>query len=114
MNPALQFLELVDKNAINIFKEFIDQHSIPKIKKSSKPKPLKESKPLKEPKPLKESKPKIAKEPKNAIGTKMKEKYIAIIQNLINEIEGHDKTKLINKKVNKLKSKKQKIENLIL
>ena len=33
MNPALQFLELVDKNAINIFKEFIEQNSIPKIKK---------------------------------------------------------------------------------
>lgn len=30
MNPALQFLELVDKNAINLFKEFIDKYSIPK------------------------------------------------------------------------------------
>ena len=32
MNPALQFLELVDKNAIDIFKEFIDKYSIPKEK----------------------------------------------------------------------------------
>jgi DNA polymerase elongation subunit (family B) len=28
MNPALQFLELVDKNAKNIFQEFIDKYSI--------------------------------------------------------------------------------------
>jgi DNA polymerase elongation subunit (family B) len=43
MNPALQFLELVDKNAINIFKEFIDKHSMPKIKKERvlKEKPIK-------------------------------------------------------------------------
>ena len=27
MNPALQFLELVDKNASNIFKEFIEKYS---------------------------------------------------------------------------------------
>ena len=33
MHPALQFLELVDKDAINIFKEIIDQYSIPKVKK---------------------------------------------------------------------------------
>jgi DNA polymerase elongation subunit (family B) len=33
MNPALQFLELVDKNAKNIFEEFINEYSTPKIKK---------------------------------------------------------------------------------
>ena len=33
MNPALQFLELVDKNAVNIFNEFINTYSAPKIKK---------------------------------------------------------------------------------
>jgi DNA polymerase elongation subunit (family B) len=49
MNPALQFLELVDKNAINIFKEFINQYSIQKIKI---PKPIKEIK-LKKIKPIK-------------------------------------------------------------
>ena len=45
MNPALQFLELVDKNAINIFNEFIDKHSTPKFKKpkvEKPPKPIKE------------------------------------------------------------------------
>ena len=44
MNPALQFLELVDKNAVNIFKEFIDKYSIQKIKKVKEPKPPKEPK----------------------------------------------------------------------
>ena len=33
MNPALQFLELVDKDAKNIFDEFINENSTPKIKK---------------------------------------------------------------------------------
>jgi hypothetical protein len=33
MNPALQFLELVDKNAIDIFNHFINKYSQPKIKK---------------------------------------------------------------------------------
>lgn len=33
MNPALQFLELVDKNAINIFNEFIDKYKTIKPKK---------------------------------------------------------------------------------
>jgi DNA polymerase elongation subunit (family B) len=66
MNPALQFLELVDKNAMNIFKEFIDMYSAPKVKKErvvkeKPPKPIKEkvvktvkTKPIKEPKPIKE------------------------------------------------------------
>jgi hypothetical protein len=41
MNPALQFLELVDKNAVSIFNEFIDANTTPKIKKEPKPKPIK-------------------------------------------------------------------------
>ena len=41
MNPALQFLELVDKNAMNIFTEFIDKYSLPKIKKITKVSALK-------------------------------------------------------------------------
>ena len=53
MNPALQFLELVDKNAVSMFNEFIEIHSAPKIKK-----------PTKEPKPPKEKKIKEVKEPK--------------------------------------------------
>jgi DNA polymerase elongation subunit (family B) len=32
MNPALQFLELVDKNSVNIFNEFINKYQIKKIK----------------------------------------------------------------------------------
>jgi DNA polymerase elongation subunit (family B) len=36
MNPALQFLELVDKNAINIFRQYIEKYSAPKIKKQKK------------------------------------------------------------------------------
>ena len=63
MNPALQFLELVDKDAIKIFNEFIEKYSAPKIKKEPKPKV---EKPKKEPKPkvekVKVEKPK--KEPK--------------------------------------------------
>ena len=31
MNPALQFLELVDKNTINLFNEFITKYSQPKV-----------------------------------------------------------------------------------
>jgi hypothetical protein len=60
MNPALQFLELVDKNAINIFKEFINKYSAPKVKKERvvKEKPIKEIKPkLIKPKLIKELKP---------------------------------------------------------
>jgi hypothetical protein len=66
MNPALQFLELVDKNAINIFKEFIDKYSAPKIKKERvvKEKPIKKPKLIKEPKPMKEKKVKEPKIPK--------------------------------------------------
>jgi hypothetical protein len=42
MNPALQFLELVDKNANNLFKEFIDKYSSPNYKKLEKEKLKKE------------------------------------------------------------------------
>jgi DNA polymerase elongation subunit (family B) len=64
MNPALQFLELVDKNAINIFNEFIKTYSIQKIKEP-KIKIIKEPKIkiIKEPK----IKNKIKKEPKPKI-----------------------------------------------
>jgi hypothetical protein len=56
----LQFLELVDKNAINIFKEFINKYSTPKPIKEPKVKPIKEPKV----KPIKELKAKPVKEPK--------------------------------------------------
>ena len=57
MNPALQFLELVDKNAINIFNKFIDKYSNPKIKLIKEPKPIKP----KEPKLIKPKEPKLIK-----------------------------------------------------
>ena len=38
MNPALQFLEIVDKNASCLFKEFIDKYSSPNYKKIEKEK----------------------------------------------------------------------------
>ena len=38
MNPALQFLEIVDKKASNLFKEFIDKYSSPNYKKIEKEK----------------------------------------------------------------------------
>jgi hypothetical protein len=59
MNPALQFLELVDKDAIKMFNEFIEKYSNPKIKKEKKikkPKPPKEIKEKKPPKAPKEKK----------------------------------------------------------
>ena len=61
MNPALQFLELVDKNAIDIFNEFINKYSVPKIKKEKPVKPVKE-KPVKtvKEKPVKPVKEKSA------------------------------------------------------
>ena len=37
MKPALQFLELVDKNAIEIFNEYINKYSKVKVKKQRKP-----------------------------------------------------------------------------
>ena len=36
MNPALQFLEIVDKDASKLFKEFIDKYSSPNLKKIEK------------------------------------------------------------------------------
>ena len=79
MNPALQFLELVDKDAINIFKEFIDTYSIPKIKK------VKEIKI----KPVKEKKKKI-------ITIKNKQKYIKQIVKLLNNLESYKISKCDN------------------
>ena len=69
MNPALQFLELVDKNASDIFKEFIQAHTAPKIKKPKAEKPPKEPKAKKPkaekpPKEPKEKQPKAEKPPK--------------------------------------------------
>jgi hypothetical protein len=88
MNPALQFLELVDKNAINIFKEFIDEYSIPKIKKV---KELKEVKPIKvkEPKQIKVKETKSNKV-KETINIK---KYITEVQGLINELNKYELNK---------------------
>ena len=66
MNPTLQFLELVDSNAINIFNEFIEKYSKPKVKKVKELKPPKEKvkkvKEVKELKPPKEKKIKLSKE----------------------------------------------------
>lgn len=97
MNPALQFLELVDKNAINIFNEFIEKYSNPKPKKIKEPK----IKPVKEPKvkPVKEPKVKPVKEPKvkpvkskalnlliQITENNKKQKYILEIKKFIDEI----------------------------
>ncbi len=107
MNPALQFLELVDKNAAAMFNEFIEAYSAPKIKKPKVEKPLKEPKPPKEPKPLKEPKP--PKEKKVKIEkTKKKESSI----NISNEISNIPKEKsaldilmeIKNKKLDKTKA----------
>ena len=76
MNPALQFLELVDKNAINIFKEFIDEYSIPKIKK------VKEVIPK-----IKKVIPRVKKVIPKIKKSNSKNKYIVIIQELIDEIQ---------------------------
>jgi hypothetical protein len=93
MNPALQFLELVDKNAVLMFKEFIDAHSAPKIKKPKAEKPVKEPKvrPVKEPKvkPVKEPKTKAIKEP-NLKKTKSKSKSKSI--NITQELEQESKS----------------------
>jgi len=62
MNPALQFLELVDKDAIKIFNEFIEKYSAPKVKKEPKVKVEKEPKvkveKVEKPKKVKVEKPK--------------------------------------------------------
>ena len=94
MNPALQFLELVDKNAINIFKEFIDEYSIPKIKKV---KEIKEVKPIKVKEPkiikVKEAKPIKVKEFKKVKASNNIKKYITEIQDLINELNKYELNK---------------------
>lgn len=88
MNPALQFLELVDSNAINIFNEFIEKYSAPKVKKEKK---------VKEPKPPKEKKvkgPKPPKETKTKSKSKNKEtqkKSIEILDDTIGEVYGEQK-----------------------
>ena len=104
MNPALQFLELVDKNAINIFKEFIDKYSIQKIKpekpikiKPEKPVKIKPEKPIKvkpeKPIKIKPEKP-VKVKPEKPIKIKpekpvkvYKETKIKKIKKLIIEIE---------------------------
>lgn len=103
MNPALQFLELVDKDAIKIFNEFIEKYSTPKVKKEPK---VKVEKPKKEPKvkvekPKKEPKVKVEKvkkenqEPsaldilikiKSTKTKELKKNYILEIQKFIDEI----------------------------
>jgi DNA polymerase elongation subunit (family B) len=105
MNPALQFLELVDKNAIDIFNEFINKYSIPKIKKEKPVKPVKEKpvKPVKE-KPVKQVKEKPIKPNKEKsaldilIHIKNNNKYVNDIQHFINEIQDF----MINNKIDKL------------
>ncbi len=86
MNPALQFLELVDKHAVEIFNEFIQAHTAPKIKKPKPEKPPKEpkEKKVKEPKP---EKVKPVKEPKAEKSTKTKS------VNIKDEINQLDKPK---------------------
>jgi hypothetical protein len=86
MNPALQFLELVDSNAINIFNEFIEKYSAPKVKKEKKvkePKLPKEKK-VKEPKPPKETKTKSK-------SKETQKKSIEIQDDTIGEVYGEQK-----------------------
>ena len=47
MNPALQFLELVDPNASKLFTDFIDMYKAPKVKPIKEPKPPKPVKTIK-------------------------------------------------------------------
>jgi DNA polymerase elongation subunit (family B) len=86
MNPALQFLELVDKNACEIFNEFINKYSIKKEKPIKQPKPIKE-KPIKQPKPIKEKPIK-----------KSKHKAILLLElnKLVKEIEDNIKDNIFN------------------
>ena len=89
MNPALQFLELVDKNAVNIFNEFIEKYSNPKPKKI---KPVKEPKvkPVKEPKVKPTKEPKVKSKALNLLiqitENNKKQKYILEIKKFIDEI----------------------------
>jgi DNA polymerase elongation subunit (family B) len=78
MNPALQFLELVDKNTINLFNEFITKYSQPKIIKE---------------KVIKE---KVIKE---KVKEKVKKDYINEIKQLIDQLnEYSENNKLIIEK----------------
>ena len=108
MNPAIQFLELVDKNAIELFNEFIDKYSAPKIKKQKvetlpKEKKVIELKPIKE-KPIK--KIQIKEKPIKKITIKKN----TIKENTIKEIQTKEKSALdilidIKKgKLNKIKN----------
>ena len=96
MNPALQFLELVDKNTINLFNEFIAKYSQPKVIKE---KVIKE-------KVIKE---KVIKEKVNA-------KYINKIAQLINEINDSIANNKLIIETHKLNIEKYKLDfsNIIM
>ena len=119
MNPVLQFLELVDKDAINIFNKFIHENSPPKIIKprAIKIKPEKEIK-LKNDKEKKSNKQKNIKKNKvieqkenndsylaldilldkmNIKQLSNKQKYINEINSFINEIEKFNLTNKLSK-----------------
>ena len=89
MNPALQFLELVDKNAVNIFNGFIEKYSnIKKKVKKVKPEKVVKEKKVKPEKVVKE---KVVK--KNALdvlneikGNNKKQKLMLETKKLIDEI----------------------------
>ena len=98
MNPALQFLELVDKNAKYIFDEFIETYSIPKNKKISIPK----IKVLKE-KVIKPKKNKIIKTEKNAYDILVDKK------NKLYDNKYHNLIKKINKYIEQIKKIKSNL-----
>ena len=91
MNPALQFLELVDKNTINLFNEFITKYSQPKIIKE-----------------------KVIKE--KVIKEKVKVKYINKIEQLINEINDSIANNKLIIETHKLNIEKYKLDfsNIII
>ena len=90
MNPALQFLELVDSNAINIFKEFIDKYTAPKIKKE---------------KVVKEKVVKVKKE--KVIKEKIKKEKKKSALDLLIEIKENKAIEMIIKEIKELKIKLQ-------
>jgi hypothetical protein len=104
MNPALQFLELVDKNANNLFKEFIDKYSAPNYKKLEKEKikQEKEEKMLLE----KEEKEKLKQEKEKLKQEKEKLKQEKM---LLEKQEKEEKEKLKQEK-EKLKQEKMLLE----
>ena len=91
MNPALQFLELVDKNTINLFNEFITKYSQPKVIKE-----------------------KVIKE--KVIKEKVKTKYINKIAQLINEINDSIANNKLIIETHKLNIEKYKLDfsNIIM